>query len=64
MITNIACACCNLTALKVIGNTIQVTLRHNGQYHTTTVPLHELERASGEQALQPLLDRIGDRTVV
>ncbi len=53
---SIPCACCSLSAFKVIGDCIQVTVRHNGAYHTSVVSLTEIQDKINKAAMQSLLD--------
>ena len=52
----IQCSCCNLTAIRIVGDTISLTIRHNGQYHTSVIEIREINRLSGKNALRDLLD--------
>lgn len=54
--SNIQCACCKLSAIKIIGNALQVTIRHNGAFHTTVVSMAEVEERIAQDAMLLLLD--------
>ena len=54
--TDIKCSSCTYTAIKIIGNCLQVTVRHNSQYHTTTIAISEIQDRINQAAMQALLD--------
>lgn len=39
---HVKCACCTRNAVRVVGATLQIASRHDGQSHITTLSIVEL----------------------
>lgn len=43
----VRCSCCQRSALRVVGNTVQVHQKHDGAHHITVIPIRDLMRLAG-----------------
>lgn len=55
MMIEVRCDCCGRVAFRIIGNTIQVKNRHDGEGHITTIPIADLLRKAGMVDGAPVL---------